>query len=769
MPRLLRRKFLCFYCNRRSAQDRRDGVQQWQCEQCDAVNYLDENGEITDPPAQIFTSTRYVQPQAHSLLPEASPPKNSLFCERCLQNQHIVHQALSEYLPSQGHPEYFEYERALPGYRRTMEERYPQVCASCAPAIERQIRATGYAAKSDHLRRLMERNRGAGLRRPSWTWKSFLVSLGAMGWSMGLATHLIWHLLGALPHLPVEDGLVDEDFSQSVLSCFFISALAPQSSPSCEQLLQPTLIYAFSMSLLCVWWNPKMQYKLGGGYGRIVGSVDFYKSQCIALILRFLSTTLIAKRYPFLQDQRTARALHALSLVIELLLAISSFRSIRIDQRPVVSFQENYEPLVPPQAQAPQQLPRRAVTPPPKYCIDDSFLRKLDPQPEETPYQPPTPPPEEDGSTEDSMMDWTPEHNFRPAAAYKPLQSLSKPVFDGPSPFHGVLPPAPVSWAHRLRNPPNQPRFRKASEKKKETLFPAKKQKHVVSDAASDASSNRDGISEMGSPVRFADPKFFAPSDMNVTGLESLFGDTFSLGRDLTVDSSSIIPGRDPTGAATSAPAPGPFFRLATAAVLGASCVMWDYDSTTLPTLVPQARLLCLLVAASVSAFNLYASSASFNGSGVIVSATSLAAAAYIGTTLYNRFDVEGDQDQLGAMGLWYLLAMTVWEIWGFICSLAAPSSDDEPPMVAPQSDPMPPRQRPHPQQPLQPVQQPIKQPKLSNPVREHTTTFSTRAKPNVVVMSQRTTRSRSRSQAREKLPRGSLGAGMGNLSLDGW
>ncbi|KAI4098884.1 MAG: hypothetical protein L6R37_006247 [Teloschistes peruensis] len=730
------------------------------------------NGEITDPPAQTFTSTRYVQPQAHSLLPEASPPENSLFCQRCLQNQHIVHQALSGYLPSQDHPEYFEYERGLPGYRRTMEERFPQVCVKCAPAIERQIRATGYAAKSDHLRRLMERNRGAGLRRSSWTWKSFLVSLGAMGWSMGLAAHLIWHLLGALPHLPTEYGLVDEDASQSVLSCFFISALTLQSSPSCEQRLQPSLIYAFSMSLLCVWWNPKMQYKLGGGYGRIVGSMDFYKSQCLALILRFLSTTLAARRYSFLQDQRTARALHALSLVIELLLAISSFRSIRIDQQPLVSFQEKYEPLVPTQAQVPQQLPRQAVTPPPKYHIDDSFLRRLEPQPEETPYQPPTPPPEEDGITEDSMMDWTPEHRFRPAAAYQPLQSLSKPVFDGPSPFHGVLPPAPVSWAHRLRNPPNQPRFCKASEQKKETPFPGKKPRHTVSDAAPDATgqfspvSKGDGRSEMGSPVKFADPKFFAPSDMSVTGLESLFGDTFTLGRDLTVDSSSLDPGQDPTRAESSALAPGPFLRLTTAAVLGASCVMWDYAAATLPTSATQTRLLCLLVAASVSAFNLYASSASSSGSGVIMSATSLAAGAYIGTVLYHMFD--GDQDQLGAIGLWYLLAMTVWEIWGFVCSLAAPSDDEQPPVVAPESEPMP-DQRPQPQSPLQPVQQPIKEPKLPNPMHEHTTVFSTRAKPNAVVMSQRTTRSRSKPAAREKVTRGSLGAGMGSLSLDSW
>ncbi|KAL8662186.1 MAG: hypothetical protein Q9202_004942 [Teloschistes flavicans] len=632
-----------------------------------------------------------------------------------------------------------------------MEERFPQVCADCAPAIERQIRATGYAAKSDHLRRLMERNRGAALRRASWTWKRLLVSLGAIGWSMGLATHLVWHLLGALPYLQAEDGLVDEDGSPSVFSCFFDSAVKLQSCPSCDQLLQPFLTYAFGMSLLCIWWNPKMQYKLGGGYGRILGSVDFYKSQCIALILRFLSRTLAAKRYSFLQDQQIARALHALSLVIELL--------------------ENYEPLVPVQHQGPQQLPRPAATPPPKYRIDDSFLRKLDQQFEETSYQPPTPPPEEDGISEDGMMDWTPQHNFRPATAYQPSQSPIKAMYDGPSPFHGVLPAAPVSWAQRLRNPPNQPTFRKASDKKKETLFPGKKNKRTVSDAASDVTSkysplkNGDGTSEMGSPVKFADPKFFAPSDMSVTGLENLFGDTFTLGRDLTVDSTPLAPGQDQARAVTSAPAPSPFLRLATAAVLGLSCVIWDYASNTLPTLAPQARLLCLLVAASVSALNLYASSASSSGNGIVMSATSVAIAAYIGTTLYHTFDAGAEEDQLSAMGLWYLLAMTVWEIWGFVCNLATPS-DDEPPVVVPQPEPMQ-RQPSQSQSQTKAAQQPIKQLKIPDPMSEHTTTFSARPTPNSVFMSQRTTRSQSKS--REKMSKGSLGAGMGSLSLDSW
>lgn len=42
MPQLLRRKLTCFYCNRRSAQDRVTGIRKWLCERCDAFNHLDE-------------------------------------------------------------------------------------------------------------------------------------------------------------------------------------------------------------------------------------------------------------------------------------------------------------------------------------------------------------------------------------------------------------------------------------------------------------------------------------------------------------------------------------------------------------------------------------------------------------------------------------------------------------------------------------------------------------------------------------------------------
>ena len=41
MP-LLRRRLVCFYCGRRSAKSHPADTRDWGCENCDAVNYLDE-------------------------------------------------------------------------------------------------------------------------------------------------------------------------------------------------------------------------------------------------------------------------------------------------------------------------------------------------------------------------------------------------------------------------------------------------------------------------------------------------------------------------------------------------------------------------------------------------------------------------------------------------------------------------------------------------------------------------------------------------------
>lgn len=202
-----------------------------------------------------------------------------------------------------------------------MESRFPQVCETCAPAVEDRIRSTGYAAKTDHLRRMMNRTRGAGVTYTSWSRKRLGALMGAFGWSVGLLGQLSWHALGTLPKGLTEDGLIDDEGPQSIPACLGYTASSLQSNQFCNDLWQPWLAYALGFSLLCFWWNPRMQYKLKGGQGRIVGHVEYYKLQLIALATRYLSWKLTAKDSAILTDPQAVRALHAFTLVLQVIVS----------------------------------------------------------------------------------------------------------------------------------------------------------------------------------------------------------------------------------------------------------------------------------------------------------------------------------------------------------------------------------------------------------------------------------------------------------------
>ncbi|KAL8670159.1 MAG: hypothetical protein Q9168_005292 [Polycauliona sp. 1 TL-2023] len=671
MPRLFARKFVCFYCNRRSAQDRKAGVGQWQCEQCDAVNHLDEHGEITDPPIpspQTPLATRYVNHQPPSLSSGTNLNDRPLFCPRCLQNQHIVNQALAEYLPPQDDPTYLDFEHALPSYRKKMEERFPQVCDVCAPAVEDRIRSTGYAAKTDHLRRMMDRTRGQGVVCKSWSWKNFVVMFGGIGWTFGFLAHLAFHLLGALPTGGSEDELKDPDDLQSVLMCLVSSAKHLRYPPLCNQYFRTVLGYSLGFGLLCCWWNPKMQFKLRGGYGRVVGRADYYKLQLVALAIRSVSWKVTALDTALVIDPQNVRATHAISVVLEALLFVLSWRSIRIDQRPQVSFQEHYEPLVrtqlKPETTSTSQVKPRGLSPESRSHVQRFPIDKLASKPllpQQLPYQSPTPPPEE--SDEDTGMDWTPQHNFRPAKEYNNLQA--QPPFNGPSPFHGALPPAPVSWAQRLRNPA-QPAFHKASDEKKEKFF-GRKTKGILSDDASEVSSqfspeSQSFMSGINSPVKFAPPRFFAPADRMETGLEALFEDAFTLDRDTKPSSKET---QQLLQAESSSLATSPLTRLATTVLLCMSCVAWDFAATLFPSSVPLVRSICQILAALISGLNA-ASSAGISpttrsiGSALFYGLEATAAVGLIGL-IWQPWGYSTQFD-ICALGLWFLIALTVQE-----------------------------------------------------------------------------------------------------------
>lgn len=229
-------------------------------------------------------------------------------------------------------------------------------------------------------------------------------------------------------------------------------------------------------------------------------------------------------------------------------MTVLSFRAISIDYTPRVVFQDSPEPLLSRQAQlgtiptGPVRSNNILQQPNPYTASNTSGARPfsindLAPTPRQQYstsyqplYQPPTPPPDDD---DDEAMDWTPsqQSTLRPATLYRPSPSADQQSQQNP--FRGHLPADVVSQEHRLRNPPNKPIFRKASETSKQNFFKTPKKDVRDLDNASDVGTEyepslADNLSPMG--PRFAEPKLHLQSDQTpVTGLERLLASTFSL------------------------------------------------------------------------------------------------------------------------------------------------------------------------------------------------------------------------------------------------
>ena len=230
-------------------------------------------------------------------------------------------------------------------------------------------------------------------------------------------------------------------------------------------------------------------------------------------------------------------------------LSAMSFRAISIDYSPRVVFQEDQKPLISQKSQlgtttvrsdrangfihkaTPYPAQRSPNVPP--FSINDlaPSPRQQHPTTYQSPYQPPTPPPEED---DDEAMDWTPsqQSTFRPATLYRPSPPAIQPTQQ--TPFRGHLPADVVSMEHRLRNPPNRPTFRKASESTKQNFFKTPKTaSHRDYENMSDTATEYDpSIADDNTPaaVRFADPKLRLQSAQPAdTGLERLLANAFRI------------------------------------------------------------------------------------------------------------------------------------------------------------------------------------------------------------------------------------------------
>ena len=170
---------------------------------------------------------------------------SDLFCAQCVRNQHLFTNALASYFPSSDDPNYSAYEREYPKFRRNLEERYPQVCDKCEPRVKARIRQAGYEAKSDHLRRMMDRSKAGKAARKArqWNWRSLLVLAGAMCYWASIAGQLAWSMTSALP---VEEPLRDPEDSLTSPS---IASRAGGTVPAPDRARGPACLCARRLAL----------------------------------------------------------------------------------------------------------------------------------------------------------------------------------------------------------------------------------------------------------------------------------------------------------------------------------------------------------------------------------------------------------------------------------------------------------------------------------------------------------------------------------------
>ncbi|GKZ28769.1 hypothetical protein AbraIFM66950_000124 [Aspergillus brasiliensis] len=532
MASLFAKRFKCFYCGRRSAQSDSDTARKWRCKHCEAVNYLDEKGEITDPPAAETNPDVYGPGASSPPFESTDFTASSLFCAQCLRNQHLFTSALASYFPSSDDPNYSAYEKEYPKFRKNLEERYPQVCVKCEPRVKQRIRQAGYEAKSDHLRRMMDRSKAGRAARQArrWNWRNLLVLAGALGYWISVAGQLSWNVWSALT-VEEPDPLQDPDapsISPSIVSCAPLLFETRRVPNHCAIDLAPYAGLALIAGILSIWWNPKLRFKVEGRGGRFVKLGEYYQVQLIVLVVRCAFWGVLRDPSSSGLPPDLPPTLHLFMVFFTIMSVVISRRIVRYDTRPLVVWTDDTPAATPNR--------RTEASPPPTTSTRQEFstpssnlrqrtsrfpLEKLGTPSAATPRAAletpsiPTPPPESDD------MDWTPsvQHELTPTVSVH--QRDQKSVLDGPMPFYGSVPPAPQPPAWNLRNKPAQ-RAKPIEQVVERNPFHRTPTQNSRWFRNQGNQGNSDSV--------FAPPKFFPVSDhAATTGLESLFDRTFTI------------------------------------------------------------------------------------------------------------------------------------------------------------------------------------------------------------------------------------------------
>lgn len=409
------------------------------------------------------------------------------------------------------------------------------------------MKQASYAAKTDHLRRMMDMTKnGLGWRTKQWTWRWILLTLGCWTWWASVVLQAVWHAAGAAQ----ADDITEYDFTNDERIGWRRCILPVQTGwmvkGECQAQFTSFVEWSLIAALLSFWWNPKLKEKMRGPYVRLTGLTDHFWFQALVITFRVVFWQLMRNSKPTSFPPQVYRANHAVMAVFMLFTTITSLRTVQVDKRPRKLFDDNIQPLISESERQQQDKPDFR----PQSAHAGTFpLHKLDPK--NWLDEPLTPPPDEDTESEagsitastvtsidSNRMDWEPtvsdsrfrlsvnrpNNSFAQQQREQPYQSQSTApsALGGPSnrasPFFGTLPAQPKGITPKGRQVVRPAPFIAPNEEKKQNFF-AQVMSNSVSGTAPNASAPARKEFSLERPRL---PDNFA-RDQQDTGLEDLF------------------------------------------------------------------------------------------------------------------------------------------------------------------------------------------------------------------------------------------------------
>nr|POE52159.1 integral inner nuclear membrane protein ima1 [Quercus suber] len=292
---VFRRRIYCHYCNQRTPYARSAGIRQFQCDQCEAINTLDSNGDVDDTSPSVLLPKKvpvtFTQPLPASL----EHQRDSVFCRECQHNQLVHQQTLSNYLPDEDDPQYQKYEDALPHFKAELERRHPQICARCAPRAQHILNRADVYAATDNMSRLSDATRRGKpvTSKDNWSKRGKRWALDLCGILLyaSLAIQIGWHAYEMLaakgPFRLYSTPLLYEYQARELSDIRKRCSLRNLNiiNPNCHH---ECVSWALSISLILLWYNPGLRYWHHHNH-RIVavtGQLQYYTLQFILILIR---------------------------------------------------------------------------------------------------------------------------------------------------------------------------------------------------------------------------------------------------------------------------------------------------------------------------------------------------------------------------------------------------------------------------------------------------------------------------------------------------